>query len=111
MTRVGALGLLLLRFLREVVVSGWSTAVLILRGPSDLPAGFVRMTYGELDETGAALLGGLVTLTPGTTTVDIDPARREILLHVLDLRRAEATVEAIRRDFERPLLVLFGGHR
>jgi len=108
-SRAGALALLLLRFLREVVASGWTTAVLILRGPSHLRAGFVRMTYGELDEAGAAVLAALVTLTPGTTTVDLDPQRRELLLHVLDLRRAEATVAAIRRDFEQPLLLLFGG--
>jgi multisubunit Na+/H+ antiporter MnhE subunit len=110
-SRAGALAVLVLRFLRESVSSGWVTARLILRGTSDLRAGFVRMTYDDLDEAGVALLGALVTLTPGTTAVDIDPGRRELLLHVLDLSRAEETVAAIRHDFEQPLLALLGGHR
>jgi multisubunit Na+/H+ antiporter MnhE subunit len=110
-SRAIALVSLIARFLRDAAVSGWTTAALILGRPADLQGGLVRMTYGELDETGAALLGALVTLTPGTTTVDIDSERREILLHVLDLRQADETVAVIRRDFEQPLLTLLGGRR
>lgn len=111
MTRPGALALLVARFLREVVVSGWVTAGIILGGPARLQPGFVRFRYGEIDETGAALLAALVTLTPGTTAVDLDPERREILLHLLDVRRSETVLEGIRRDFERPLRALFGRPR
>jgi len=107
-TRPGALVLLAVRFLRDVVVSGWVTARIILQDPARLQPGFVRMPYGDLDETGAALLAALVTLTPGTTAVDLDPERREILLHLLDVRRSETVLEGIRRDFERPLRALFG---
>ena len=111
MTRPGALVLLAVRFLRDVVVSGWVTARIILQDPARLQPGFVRMPYGDLDETGAALLAALVTLTPGTTAVDLDLVRREILLHLLDVRHAAAVVAAIRRDFEGPLLVAFGRPR
>lgn len=111
MTRAGALALLVARFVREVVVAGWVTAGIILGGPARLQPGFVRLRYGEIDETGAALLTALVTLTPGTTAVDLDPERREILLHLLDVRRSETVLEGIRRDFERPLRALFGRPR
>ena len=53
-----------------------------------------------MSPTGAALLGCLVTLTPGTTVIDIDMARHEMLLHLLDLSQAEATVASIRKEFE-----------
>ena len=54
------------------------------------------------------ILAALVTLTPGTSTVDIDPVRRELLLHVLDSEDIETTLSAIRRDFLLPLRSLFG---
>jgi len=50
----------------------------------------------------------LVTLTPGTTSLDIDTERHEILLHLLDSRQTKATLAAIERDFVRPLRALFG---
>ena len=39
---------------------------------------------------------------------DIDLVRREMVLHVLDANNAAAEVDAIRRDFEPPLLAWFG---
>ena len=99
MGRVAAAGTLLLRFLWQVLVSGVSTARIVLRRGRP-PAGLIRMGFAPMSETGAALLGCLVTLTPGTTVIDIDMARREMLLHLLDLSRAEATVASIREEFE-----------
>jgi multisubunit Na+/H+ antiporter MnhE subunit len=40
-----------------------------------------------MSEAGASILGGMITLTPGTTTIDVDMERREMLLHVLDASR------------------------
>lgn len=92
---------LLLRFLWQVLASGVATARVVLR-PGPLPRpGLIRMEYAPMSEAGAALLGCLVTLTPGTTVIDIDPARREMLLHVLDVDQAGAAVASIRGEFER----------
>lgn len=95
-------------FLREAVVSGWVTTRIILAGPRGLRPGFVRFAYGDLPEGPASLLAALVTLTPGTTVVDIDPERREFLLHLLDLDQAEATLSGIRRYFLKPIHTLYG---
>ncbi len=98
---------LVLRFPAEVVKSGWATMWLILAGDGLRP-GFARISYEGSSETGAVLLGVLITLTPGTTTLDIDLERRELLLHLLDTRDVEGTLAAIRRDFVRPVGLLFG---
>ena len=108
MERVAAAGTLLLRFLWQVLVSGVSTARIVLRPGPRPPAGLIRMGFAPMSQTGAALLGCLVTLTPGTTVIDIDMARREMLLHVLDLSASAAAVVSIREDFERYVLRLFG---
>jgi multisubunit Na+/H+ antiporter MnhE subunit len=97
---------LLLRFVGHCVLSGVSTARIILqRGRTT--AGLVRMPYAPMSETGAAVLGAMVTLTPGSSVIDIDVDRREMLLHLLDTATAEATVAAIRRGFERDIGALF----
>lgn len=108
MRRVHALAALLSRFLWELVISGLQTAWVIARVRRRPVAGFVRMSFSPMSEAGAALLGSLITLTPGTTTIDVDTEHCEMLLHLLDASHAEATVRRIREKFERPLLVWFG---
>lgn len=108
MTRTRALLMLLANLLKELALSGWGTARVILAPRAQVHAGFARLAYGDLGPGAASLLGVLVTLTPGTTSLEIDTERHEILLHLLDSHQAEATLVAIERDFVRPLRVLFG---
>ena len=108
MNKLPVLLLLLWRFASTMLISAWATSRIILVS-SDAPRrGFARFAYDDLDEAGVVLLAALVTLTPGSSTVDIDQKRRELLLHVLDSDDIETTLSAIRRDFLLPLRSLFG---
>jgi len=108
MNKLPVLLLLLWRFASTMLISAWATSRIILVS-SDAPRrGFARFAYDDLDDAGVVWLAALVTLTPGTSTVDIDPVRRELLLHVLDSEDIETTLSAIRRDFLLPLRSLFG---
>ena len=104
--------LLLLRFLRAVLVSGLQTVRVILAsgrpGGTPPPVALLRVGFAPMSERGAALLGAMVSLTPGTTTIDVDMERHELLLHVLDASDPDALVAGIRRDFEPALVRLFG---
>jgi multicomponent K+:H+ antiporter subunit E/multicomponent Na+:H+ antiporter subunit E len=102
------LALLIFNFIKGVLLSGWDTARMILR-QTPAAGGLTRMTYGQLSPAAASVLGAMVTLTPGTTVVDIDLAQGEFVLHLLDLSQREATLAAIRRDFSVPLASLTGG--
>lgn len=105
---------LLARFLWQVVASGAVTAWLIVRPKARPRPTLVRMPFADLSETGAAVLGSMITLTPGTTAIDIDVERGEMLLHLLDGSDAGGAVAGIRRQFEVPLRRLFpppGGPR
>lgn len=104
---------LLARFLKAVVISGFQTVQVILRASlgerKPPPAAFLRVRFAPMSAQGASLLGCMISLTPGTTTLDIDMDKREILLHVLDASDTDALVQGIREDFEPGLVVLFGG--
>jgi len=110
--RAAAILLLTIRFVVAVFVGGLRTVAIILRGGRGRDAavapGFVRVRFAPMSPRGAALLGCMVSLTPGSTLIDIDMARRELLLHVLDASDTQAVVDDIRRDFEPALIVLFG---
>ena len=110
--KLWALFVLLLRFLKAVVLSGWQTVQVILAtAPVGEPARtgtFVRVRFAPMNDTGAAILGCMVSLTPGTTTLDIDMDRHELLLHVLDETAVQDMLDGIRTDFEPGLVAVFG---
>lgn len=101
-----AIGRLATKFLWHCIFSGLITARMILLRQSTT-AGLVKMEYQPMNSTGVAILAAMVTLTPGSSAVDIDLVRREILLHLLDLSTAEQSIAAIRRDFEQDIRKLF----
>ena len=97
---------LLLHFVGHCVLAGLATARIILRRTPP-PAGLVRMRFAPMSPAGAAVLGAMVTLSPGTTVIDIDLEQREMLLHLLDTQDAAASLNVVRRDFERDIVALF----
>lgn len=111
MTRLTAALMLLWRFLRALLISGVQTVGAIFRAASGrrppVPA-FVRVRFAPMSDTGAALLGCMVTLTPGTTSIDIDMERHELLVHMLDGGDVDGLINGIQQDFEPGLVVLFG---
>ena len=109
MNRLNAAALLTWRFASAMLVSAWATGRTILMDSDAPERGYGRFAYGDLDEAGVMLLAALVTLTPGTSTIDIDTERRELLVHLLDTRDLETVFEELRRDFLLPIRSLFGG--
>lgn len=105
-TRVRALSSLLFQFLLQIVLSGIGTARIIVRPGVRPRPGLVRMRFDDLSETGAAVLACMVTLTPGSTVLDVDMDEQELLLHLLDASHPEDTVLQIRETFERRLQLL-----
>jgi len=109
MIRLTAALLLLLQFASQVIMGGATTAWLIVRpGPRPSPA-LARMSFGRLSPTGAILLAALISLSPGTTTIDVDLDNRTLLLHLLDGSDPGVSISHIRNTFERHLMALFPG--
>ena len=100
--------MLFINFLKAVFLSGLDTARVILLATWHEQDGLVRISYGELNENTASLLGAMITLTPGTTLIDIDTKQRELVLHLLVLESRDETVKVIQRDFCHHLKVIDG---
>lgn len=108
MNRFLAALILVWRFFSAMLMSAWATSKTILFDSEAPKRGYAKLDYGNLSEPGVMILAALVTLTPGTSTLDIDTEKKELLLHVLDNTDIESLLDNLRHDFMEPLLSLFG---
>jgi multisubunit Na+/H+ antiporter MnhE subunit len=101
--------ILLWRFISAMLQSAWATSKMILTDSNAPNRGYARLHYGDLNDAGVMLLAAMITLTPGTSTLDIDRDNCELLLHVLDTTDIEVVLDGLRRDFLIPIRTLYGG--
>ncbi len=99
---------LFLRVLWDIIVANVEVARLVL-GPADrLHPVFIELPLEIEDPFVATILASIITLTPGTLSVDIDRARRVLLVHALDVSDVPAAIATIKRCYEAPLQEIFG---
>jgi multisubunit Na+/H+ antiporter MnhE subunit len=111
MTRAFSGFALLAHFFVQVVMGGAKTAWIIVQPGARPTPTLARLPFGDMSPTGAAIFACLVTLTPGTTTVDLDLEHRAILEHLLDGTDPADSLSGLRLKFERHLQTLFPEHR
>lgn len=93
----------------DIVVANIVVAKLILfRRPSSLKPQFLVIPLEARSRYAISLLAGIITMTPGTVSADLDRDARALLVHGLDVDDAEATVAQIKARYEAPLVEIFG---
>lgn len=90
-------------FLVEILKASLDVARVVLGARVRPEPAILSLSLARRDDRIATLIGGLLTLTPGTLALDYDAARGVMLVHVLDARSADA-VEAGIRGIESRLL-------
>jgi multicomponent Na+:H+ antiporter subunit E len=103
--RVLALALL---FFWELGVSAVRVALIVLRPNlrKALRPAIVAVPLQVTRDWEITLLACLITLTPGTLSVDVSEDRKTLFIHVLDLDDREALLASIRDGFERRIVEL-----
>lgn len=99
LVRIVSLGLL---FIGELVLSALRVARLVIR--PDLNAhirpAIVAFPLSVTRDAEITLLANLITLTPGTLSVDVSEDRRFLYIHVIHLTDREAFIRDIAAGFE-----------
>jgi multicomponent K+:H+ antiporter subunit E len=94
--------------LADIVRSNVAVAAIVLRpGPLRHAPDFVDIPLELRDRAGLAVLGCIITATPGTTWAGYDDVAGMLTLHVLDLDDAEAMRATIKGRYERRLREIF----
>lgn len=92
----------------EIIRSNNAVARIILSAKTrDRRSGFVRIPLDMRNPYGLAVLGCIITATPGTLWVEYDAADNVMLLHVLDLVDEEVWVRTIKDRYETRLMEIF----
>lgn len=101
-----AAGELALVFVYELLKSTVGVARIVLSGREPSPA-IVAFPLSVTRDVEITLLANLITLTPGTLSIDVSDDRRTLFVHALDAPDRDGIVAGIRRSFERRIERVF----
>jgi multicomponent K+:H+ antiporter subunit E len=93
--------------LRDILVSSFVVARLILGSPDRLQPRFFRVPLVLKGDLAISLLANTISLTPGTVSVALSPDRRSLLVHGLDVPDEAATIADIKSRYEAALKEIF----
>jgi multisubunit Na+/H+ antiporter MnhE subunit len=103
--RTGAFVRFVLRFLREFLLANLQLLRLVAFAPrSSLQPGFVLYDVGGLRPFEVVVLSHCITLTPGTTSVDLSADGATLVVHALDAADPAAVRRGIDEGLRAPLL-------
>ncbi len=94
-------------FIWELVLSAWRVAVLVVQPRIDLKPGIFAYPLKVDRDFEITLLANLITLTPGTLSVDVSDDRKVLYVHALDCSDPDQTRLDIAEGFERKILEAF----
>jgi multicomponent K+:H+ antiporter subunit E len=92
----------------DIVRSNIAVARIILGGGRKArTSGFVAIPLDLTNPYGLALLAIIITSTPGTLWAQHDPARRRLMLHVLNLVDESDWIKLVKQRYEPRLMEMF----
>ena len=107
--RLGKIAALAALFVREILLSAVKVAVLVLTPnlKARLRPGIIAFPLTATSDAEITLLANLITLTPGTLSVDVSDDRRVLYVHALMLKDKDALIAAIAAGFETKVMAVF----
>ena len=94
-------------FALDIVTANWRVGRQVIGPLHRLSPAFVEVPLDLRDPFIATLLGSIVSLTPGTVSIDVDQQRWVLLVHALDVPDPEALVREIKERYELALKEMF----
>jgi multicomponent Na+:H+ antiporter subunit E len=87
-------------FALELARSAWATIRAILGRPERLRPAILAVPLDVRSSGGITLFASMVTLTPGTTSLDVSDDRKTLYVHVMDAPDHAASIVAIKSSLE-----------
>jgi multicomponent Na+:H+ antiporter subunit E len=97
------------KFLWEMIKANFHVASIVLRPTCPVKPGIVKIKTGLHRDVALTILGNSITLTPGTFTVDVDPEKKELYIHCIEVKSTdlEENTKIIGQRFEALLTEVF----
>jgi multicomponent K+:H+ antiporter subunit E len=91
----------------DILLASIGVAKLILGPIRKIKPAFVEIPLDLQDPFVGTILASIVSLTPGTVSIDIDRSRWVLQVHALNVENTEALIASIKMRYERPLKEIF----
>lgn len=101
---IGAWLMLVGVFARELVLSALSVAWLAVQPQIKLRPAIVAYPLTVTSDLQITLLANMITLTPGTLSIDVSEDRRWLYVHAIDVASRDALIGGIAAGFESRIL-------
>lgn len=75
----------LFKFLWEMIKANFHVAYIVINPALPIRPGIVKIRTRLTKESAITMLTNSITLTPGTLTVDVNPEKREIYIHCIEV--------------------------
>lgn len=100
---VKAIAFLIFLFIKELILSNIEVLKWIYKPRLDFQPGILALPIDVKKNWEITLLANLITLTPGTLSVDVSKDQRFIYIHALDLPDVNETIVSIKDSFEKAI--------
>jgi multicomponent Na+:H+ antiporter subunit E len=96
----------LLFFLSELTKANLQVAYEVMKPSFSISPGIVRVPLDARSDLEITLLANLISLTPGTLSLDVSTDRSVLYVHAMYVKDKEEFIEGIKNGFERRILSL-----
>ena len=107
MARPGVVLKLAARIAADIVLANLTVARRVIGPVAELKPAFIEVPLDLRDPFVATVLGSIVSLTPGTLSIDVDQERWVLCLHALDAPDPDALIRDIKQRYEASLKEIF----
>ncbi|MDP2247805.1 MAG: Na+/H+ antiporter subunit E [Nitrosomonadales bacterium] len=91
----------------DILLASIGVAKLVLGPTSRIKPAFIEVPLDMQDPFVGTLLASIVSLTPGTVSIDIDRTRWVLQVHALNVDDRDAIIHSIKTRYEKPLKEIF----
>jgi multicomponent Na+:H+ antiporter subunit E len=95
---------LILLFIKELILSALRVAWLAVQPRIAIRPAIVAYPLTVTTDAQITLLANMITLTPGTLSVDVSDDRKWLYVHAIDIESREALIGSIAAGFETRIL-------
>jgi multicomponent Na+:H+ antiporter subunit E len=101
---------LLLVFIKEMIVANIQIAYIIISPAMNIHPGLIEYPLDIRNDGAIVLLANMISLTPGTLSVDISPDRKYIYVHAMVMETPDKLKAQIKQTFERRIQKMLGAY-
>lgn len=97
----------LLFYIKEVILANLKVAWDVVTPVHRSNPGFIALPLDAKTDLEILVLANLISMTPGTLSLDISTDRKVLYIHAMYLDDAEELKRILKRDFESKVMALF----